>query len=556
MTEDSPAPAVILLVDDEPATLATTETTLRNRYGADYEVLACTDAGEALTTLRRLRDEGRPVAIVLADFGMPAMTGVDFLDVAHDLYPTAKRVVLVSWHDESARGPILEAFALGRIDSHVPKPTKSPDEPFHQIVSEALAEFSRAHALRRPLVQVIGERASPRCHEIRDLLERHNVPFRFLASDAEDGQALLADLGVEDPGAPVLSVFTGRILVDPTNQEAADALGGHADLGDGTFDLVVVGAGPAGLAAAVYGASEGLHTLVVEREAIGGQAGTTSRIRNYLGFPRGVTGSDLASRAYEQALHFGARFHLMRDALQLRPGHPFHELVLSDGQALRARAVVVATGVTYRRLGVPSLERLLGRGVFYSPSVSEAPAMAGQPVFIAGGGNSAGQAAVHLARYASHVTIVIRGTSLAASMSDYLIREIGATPNVEVRFRTEPVEGVGDHRLEGLVLRDRATGATEQLAAAGLFVLIGGAPRTDWLPPEIERSPHGYVLTGPEVSAGEALALETSVSGIFAAGDVRHRAMKRVASAAGEGAMVVALVHEHLARSGARVPSA
>lgn len=553
---DNPAPAVLLLVDDEADSLARTETALRNRYGADYDVLAFTDAGQALTTLQRLRDDGRTVAIVLADLWMPAMTGVEFLDAADDLFPTAKRALLVSWQDESARAPILEAFALGRIDCHLPKPTTSPDETFHHVVTEALVEWSRTHALRLPLVEVIGEPASPRCHEIRDLLERHNVPFRFLPSDGEEGRNALDGLGVEDPGAPVLALFTGRVLVDPTNQEAADALGGHAELGDNTFDLCVVGAGPAGLAAAVYGASEGLHTLVVEREAIGGQAGTTSRIRNYLGFPRGVTGSDLAARAYEQALHFGARFHLMRESLQLRPGNPFHELVLSDGQVIRARAVVVATGVTYRRLGVPSLERLVGRGVFYSPSVSEAPALTGQPVFIAGGGNSAGQAAVHLARYASQVTILIRGESLAASMSDYLIREIAATPSIVVRCHTEAVEGAGGRRLEAVVLRDRGTGATEQVAAGGLFVLIGGEPRTEWLPPEIERSPRGYVLTGAGVAGGTPpLALETSVPGVFAAGDVRHLAMKRVASAAGEGAMVVALVHEHLARADMGAPS-
>ena len=555
MPEDDASPAVLVLVDDDPEALARTEKALRDRYGVDYELLAFTDAGEAVTTLRRLREESRAVPMVMTDLWMPAMTGVDLLDLAHDLYPTAKRALLVSWQDETARGPILEAFALGHIDCHLPKPTKSPDEPFHLIVTEALAEWSKAHAVRRPLVQVVGAPASPRCHEIRDLLERHNVPFRFLRADGDEGRAMLAELGVENASEPVLNLFTGQVLVDQTNQEAADALGGHAELGDKTFDLVVVGAGPAGLAAAVYGASEGLLTLVVEREAIGGQAGTTSRIRNYLGFPRGVTGSDLASRAYEQALHFGARFHLMRESLRLVPGHPFHELLLSDGEVIRARAVVVATGVTYRRLGVPSLESLVGRGVFYSPSVSEAPALAGQPVFIAGGGNSAGQAAVHLARYASQVTIVIRGGSLAASMSDYLIREIEATPNVDVRFGTDAVEGVGDRHLEGLVLRDRKTGTTERVTAGGLFVLIGGEPRTEWLPPEIERSAHGYVLTGNEVSLGEPLPLETSVPGIFAAGDVRHRAMKRVASAAGEGAMVVALVHDHLARSGARASS-
>ena len=538
----------MVVVDDDAGALATTEAELRNRYGADYDVLAFTDAEEALAAIRALKDDGRHMAFVLADLWMPAMSGLRFLDLADDVFPTTKRALLVSWQDESARGPILEAFALGSIDCHLPKPTTSPDEAFHAVVTEALAEWSRTHAVRPPRVQVIGEGGSPRCHEMRDLLERYSVPFLFLDAGAPDGQAMLEHLGIPGETRPVMALYDGRVLIDPSNQVAADALGGAADLADNAFDLVVVGAGPAGLATAVYAASEGLRTLIVEREAIGGQAGTTSRIRNYLGFPRGVTGSDLASRAYEQALHFGAHFHLMRESVCLRPGSPWHEVELSDGETVRARAVVIATGVTYCRLGVPSLERLVGRGVFYGPAVSEAPAMAGHPVFIVGGGNSAGQAAVHLSRYASTVTVLVRGDSLAASMSNYLIREIDAAPNIDVRFRTEAVEGVGERRLEELVIRDARTGAVERLAARGLFVLIGGEPRTDWLPPEVERSDHAYVLTGADVSAGEPLALETSVPGVFAAGDVRHRAVKRVASAAGEGAMVVSLVHEHLAR--------
>jgi thioredoxin reductase (NADPH) len=551
MRTDDPRAAVVV-VDDDPDALAPTEAELRNRYSADYDILAFTDPEEALTAIRALKADGRQMALVLADLWMPTMTGLRFLDLADDVFPTTKRALLVSWQDQTARGPILEAFAMGSIDCHLPKPTRSPDEAFHQVVTEGLAEWSKAHAVRRPLVRVIGDHGAPRCHEMRDLLERYSVPYRFLDASGADGQALLGELGVSGETKPVLALHDGRFLVDPTNQAAADALGGAADLTDRAFDVVVVGAGPAGLAAAVYAASEGLRTLVVEREAIGGQAGTTSRIRNYLGFPRGVTGSDLASRAYEQALHFGAHFHLMRESIRLRPGFPFHEVELSDGAEVSARAVVVATGVTYCRLEVPSLERLVGRGVFYSPSVSEAPAMADQPVFIVGGGNSAGQAAIHLARYAATVTLLIRGTSLVESMSDYLIREIRATANIDVRLRTEAVAGIGDHRLEGLVLRDRTTGTSEHVTAAGLFVLIGGEPRTDWLPPEIERSENGYVLTGPEVPNWEALALETTVPGVFAAGDVRHGAMKRVASAAGEGAMVVALVHQHLARSQAQ----
>ncbi|HEX2046591.1 MAG TPA: FAD-dependent oxidoreductase [Acidimicrobiales bacterium] len=538
--------AVVVLVDDDPQGSATTEGELRKRYGADYDVVSYRSPAEALRALPGL---GRPVAVVLAALGMDEMSGVEFLARAGDLHPTAKRALLAGWNDEGARDRILDAFALGQIDCHLARPRAAPDEAFHQVVAELLAEWAKAHAARPAMVRIVGDPSSPRCHQMRDLLERHGIPFHFLASDAEAGQALLTQVGAEASAGPVVVLHDGRVLTDPSNEEAADALGGRADLGDHTFDQVVVGAGPAGLGAAVYAASEGLRTLVVEREAIGGQAGTTSRIRNYLGFPRGVAGSDLASRAYAQALHFGALFHIMREVVELRPGSPFHELTLSDGEVVRARSVVVATGVTYRRLDVESLERLVGRGVFYSPAVSEAPAMAGRPVVVVGGGNSAGQAAVHLARYASQVTVLVRGDALAASMSDYLVKEIAATRNITVRFRTVARSGTGEHHLEGLVLHDTATGASEHVEARGLFVLIGGEPRTDWLPAHIERGQGRYVATGPDVSAGgDRLALETSVPGIFAAGDVRHRSVKRVASAAGEGAMVVAMVHEHLSR--------
>ncbi len=548
------ASAAVLLVDDDAEASAAAEGELRKRYGADYDVRTYRSAQEAL---RALADPGRPVAVVLAALGMAEMSGVELLARAGDLHPTAKRALLAGWNDDGARARILDAFALGQIDCHLPRPRSAPDEAFHQVVAELLAELAKAHAARPAMVRIVGDPSSPRCHQIRDLLERHNIPFRFLVTNADDGRALLAEVGADPSACPVLVLSNGRVLTDPTNEEAADALGGSADLGDHTFDLVVVGAGPAGLGAAVYAASEGLRTLVVEREAIGGQAGTTSRIRNYLGFPRGVTGSDLASRAYEQALHFGALFHVMREVVELRPGSLFHELTLSDGRVVRARSVVIATGVTYRRLDVPSLERLVGRGVFYSPAVSEAPAMAGRPVFVVGGGNSAGQAAVHLARYAAQVTLLVRGDSLAASMSDYLVREIQATRNIRVRFGTAAAGGLGEHHLEGLVLHDNATGATEHVDAHGLFVLIGGEPHTDWLPREIQRGPGKYVVTGPDVSRpGVPRALETSVPGIFAAGDVRQRSVKRVASAAGEGAMVVALVHEHLSRPSPELASA
>ena len=552
---------VLLVVDDDPAALGIIEGELSRRYGSDYTVAAHGSAEDALAALRKVRDDGGAVAVLFADLWMPSMTGIEFLAAAHALFPTAKRALLIDWGDVSSRRGIVDASALGQMDCFIPKPIHSPDETFHEVVTELLAEWTKAHGGGRAGVRIIGDQWSPRCHEARDLLGRYGVPFRFHDSGSAEGCALLSSLGIEQPPGPVFLMHDGRILVDPSNAEVADALGGRADLTDNAFDVVVVGAGPAGLAAAVYGSSEGLRTLVVEREAVGGQAGTTSRIRNYLGFPRGISGSDLAVRAFAQARHFGTEFHLLRESLQLRPGFPHHRLTLSDGSEVRARAVVIATGVTYRRLGIASLEALVGRGVFYGPAVTEAAAMAGQPVCVVGGGNSAGQAAVHLARYASRVVVLVRGETLAASMSDYLVREISATANIDVRFRTIVMGGSGEHRLETIVQRDLVTGAEETVPAAGLFVLIGAEPHTGWLPPEVVRCARGYVVTGPDLleespemanRAWSPLLLETSVPGLFAAGDVRHRSTKRVASAAGEGAMVVALIHEHLARPSTR----
>jgi thioredoxin reductase (NADPH) len=552
------------VVDDDPGSLALVEGKLVKRYGADYEVQAHASADDALAALHDLRDRGRPVALLLADLWMPSTTGIRFLASAHAVHPAAKRGLLVERIQMSeSKREIVEASALGQIDCPVRKPVGAPDEQFHQMVTELLAEWAKAQGGGGTVVRVIGEQWSARCHELRDLLARYGVPFTFYPSETADGQAVLAEVGADPRSCPVLALDDGRVLLDPTNAEAADALGGNVDEVDGPFDVVVVGAGPAGLASAVYAASEGLRTLVVEREAIGGQAGTTSRIRNYLGFPRGVSGSDLAVRAYEQAWFFGASFRLLRETLELRPGFPYHVLALSDGQEVPARAVVVATGVTYRRLGALSLERLVGRGVFYGPAVTEAPAMSSQPVFVVGGGNSAGQAAVHLAGYASKVTVLVRGSSVADSMSDYLVRQIEATRNIEVRCGTEAVAGVGEHRLEAVAVRDNARGVEETLPASGLFVMIGAEPHAEWLPREIRRCPRGYVVTGADLSGdGDGddgslscaqwpsgpLPLETSIPGVFAAGDVRHRSVKRVASAAGEGAMVVSLVHEHLAR--------
>jgi thioredoxin reductase (NADPH) len=550
--------AVILAVDDDPDDLAVLARELRNRYGHDYDVRCERSAAAGLRLLHELQASRRLVALVLASQWMGEMPGTDLLGRVRGLHPTTKRGLLIRWGDRASAEPILQAMALGGFDYYLPKPGVVADEGFHSIVEDFLAEWAKAHGRGFAPVTIVGDPASRRVHELRDLLTRNGLLHRVHEPGSVDGASLLRRAGVPADAAPVVMVVDAPPMIDPTNTEIADALGVSGAVLGQDFDVVVIGAGPGGLGAAVYGASEGLRTLVVEREAVGGQAGTSSRIRNFLGFPTGVSGSDLAIRAYEQAWLFGANFVFMREAVGLRVGGSRHTVVLSDGSEVSTRTVVLAAGVAYRRLDVPSLDGLIGAGVFYGAAVSEAPAVRDRTVFVAGGGNSAGQAALHLARYASSVTMLVRGADLARSMSDYLVTEISAQPNVAVRTHVEIVGGAGAGRLESLTLRDTTTGRTETTPAFALFVLIGAEPRTQWLPPEIERDTWGYVVTGhdllhdgkpPERWPLERppMLLETSAPGVFAVGDVRHRSIKRVASAVGEGATCISLVHDHLA---------
>ncbi len=401
-------------------------------------------------------------------------------------------------------------------------------------------------------VTVIGEEPSVRTHEIRDILARNSVPFGFYRSDSAEGRQALARLGVDQPAGPVVALFNRIVLVDPGSAEVAEALGVDVQPARPSYDVIIVGAGPAGLAAAVYAASEGLATVLLELEAFGGQAGTSSRIRNYLGFPHGISGAELAWRAYEQAWTFGTHFIYGNPAISLAAGDDVHVVGLKDGSQIRSRAVIIATGVSYRRLGIVELESLAGAGVFYGASTIEAQAVAGKPVFVVGGGNSAGQAALHLAKYAAQVTLLVRSPSLAVSMSDYLMREIGNATNVRVRYRSEVAGGGGDGRLEYLLIRDRDSGRTESQPAAGLFILIGAQPFTGWLPGAIARDQWGFILTGPDAAPHWLLPrapflFETTTPGVFAVGDVRHGSVKRVASAVGEGSIVIRLIHDYLA---------
>ena len=551
---------VIFAVDAGAESFLRIEHGLRRRYGVEYQVMCETSAMWGMKRLEDLKAAGEEVALILADQWMPDIEGGEFLARASLLFPTAKRAVLIEWGDRTAQEPVLRAMTLGDIDYYANKPARPGDEYFHKLVAEFLYDWAKAHRPAFAEMRVVGERWSARSHELRDILNRNGILHEFYAADTEAGQQFLARLGKGSAKLPLVAVYNGQVLEAPSNAELADAFGVNRPLGRRSFDLVIVGAGPAGLAAAVYGASEGLSTLVVEGEAMGGQAGTSSSIRNYLGFPWGVEGAELARRATEQAMWFGAVFRLMRSATALRSEGRELQLTLSDGTEVEGRAVVLATGISYRSLDVASLERFVGAGVFYGAAATEAKAMTGQEVYVIGGANSAGQAAVHLSEYASRVTLVVRGGSLSTSMSDYLIKEIEAAQNIEVLFRTRVVDGGGDGRLEHLVLMNSESGRTSKVPAAALFALIGGEPRTGWLPREIARDRRGYVVTGPDLlqdgqppqgwSPGRyPLPMETSMSGVFAAGDVRHGSVHRVASAVGAGAIAIQSVHEHLVKA-------
>jgi thioredoxin reductase (NADPH) len=543
------AKPVLVAVDSEEASRQALAGELEARYAVHYRIISSTSPEAALAALERLRDEGADVPLVLADQWTPGTPGAQFFARVRELYPTARRAALIPMGDPSAW---VAAAALSQIDFCLVRPRWSPDEQFHRAITESLEEWWRQRGGRFEAVTVIGEEPSARVHELRDLLTRNNVPFGFHRADSAEGRAALRRFGVGRPAGPVVGLYTGAVLADPTNAEVAGALGAHIRPAETTYDVVIVGAGPAGLAAAVYGSSEGLRTALLEREAFGGQAGTSSLIRNYLGFPRGVSGAALAERAAEQAMMFGTQLVYGNPATSLATDGNLQVVGLQDGTAVTSRAVIISTGVSYRRLAVPELESLAGAGVFYGAAIAEAQAVAGKRAFVVGGGNSAGQAAMHLSRYARQVTLLIRSQSLAASMSRYLIRDIETAPNIDVRYRTEIVGAGGDGHLERLTLRHRDTGDNETAPADGLFVLIGAQPFTQWLPEAVRRDQWGFILTGPDAAESGAsrrapLLLETSTPGVFAAGDVRHGSVKRVASAVGDGSIAIRLVQEHLA---------
>jgi thioredoxin reductase (NADPH) len=545
---------VILAVDDDPSDLAALLDALARRYGGDYRVTSQLSAGAALRELARMREEGEPVALVIADQWMPEMNGIDLLARAHEIHPFAQRALLVHWGDETAAPTILRGCAFGQIENYLHKPWSPPEIHLYPPVGEFLADWTRVHGPKMELVRVVGNDPSPRSYEIRMLLERSGIPHGFYLAQSEEGRRLLERAGADGKTLPVVTLLDDRVLTDPTNEELFDALGG-SDLKDRECDVAVVGGGPAGLAAAVYAASEGLRTILIEREVVGGQAGTSALIRNYLGFPRGISGAELAQRAYQQAWLFGTRFVFAREVKKLEARGDRRVLALSNGVEISARSVIIATGAAYRRLGVPAVERFVRAGVFYVVPISDVHLLSGSHVVVVGGGNSAGQGALHLAKAAKTVTLVVRGPSLEAGMSYYLVQQIRQTGNIDVRLHTEIVDGDGDRVLRRIVLSDLQDGTRETAELDALFLLIGAEPHTEWLAGAVECDERGFVLTGADLTArrdsGSAPGrLETSMPGVFAVGDVRAGSVKRVASAVGEGSVVIQYVHEYLGASG------
>jgi len=546
----------LLTVDDDPGVSRAVARDLRRHYGETHRIVRAESGEQALDALREMKLRGEQVAVLLADFRMPRMSGIEFLEQAMDLYPAAKRVLLTAYADTDAA---IDAINVVDLDYYLLKPWDPPEEKLYPVVDSLLEVWNSADHRPVPETKVVGHRWSARSAEVREFLARNQVPYRWFGVDQPEGQALLAAAGADDHTLPVVITTDGDPLVAPSDGELAGRVGLTTTPSKDFYDLVVIGGGPAGLGAAVYGASEGLRTVLLERTATGGQAGQSSRIENYLGFPDGVSGAQLTERARRQAVRFGAELITTRDVVGLEASGSARTVRLADGATIDAHTVILAMGVSYRQLVAPGVDELTGRGVFYGSALTEAANCANQDVYIVGGANSAGQAAVYLARGARSVTLLVRAPSLESSMSYYLIQQIAAVPNISVRSCTEVVGAAGDEHLEQLILRDNTTGQTETVNAQFLFVFIGAAPRTDWLDGVVLRDARGFVVAGPDLAVGgeqprgwslerAPYHLETSLPGVFAAGDVRFQSAKRVASAVGDGAMAVMLVHRYLDR--------
>jgi thioredoxin reductase (NADPH) len=546
---------ILLTVDDEPVVLRAIDRDLRRKYGADFRVIRAESGEAALAALAEVQRRNETVALFLVDQRMPGMSGIDFLARAGEHFPHAKRVLLTAYADTEVA---IQAINSVRIDYYLMKPWDPPEERLYPVLSDLLDDWLAGYRPPFEGIRVLGHRWSSAAFEIKDFLARNQVPYLWLDVEAsEEARRLQAQLGAGGEDLPLVHFGDGSYLATPSIRDLAERVGLRTRAEAPFYDLAIVGAGPAGLAAGVYAASEGLRTVMLELQAPGGQAGTSSRIENYLGFPSGISGAELARRAATQARRFGTEILTPAEVVSLRVQGPARYALLADGSEVGCRALLIATGVSYRRLRVPGIDALVGLGVYYGATPAEAMAHAGQDVCIVGGANSAGQAAVGAARYARRVTVLVRGESLADTMSHYLIHQIKSTENISVRTRTSVQAVSGDRALETVTVLDAERGASETLPAAALFVFIGAEPRTGWLEGVVARDPHGFVYTGPDVlalpgGAGWPLErqpyhLETSVPGVFAAGDVRHGATRRVATGVGEGSGAIPFVHQYLA---------
>jgi len=542
---------VIVTVDDDPSVSRAVARDLRKRYGERNRIVRAESGEQALDALRQMKLRGDQVAVLLADYRMPGLSGIEFLERAMDIYPYARRVLLTAYADTSAA---IDAINVVDLDYYLLKPWDPPEEKLYPVIDDLIRSWEREE--RKPVkeAKLVGHRWSAPSAELRDFLARNQVPYRWYSSDTDEGERLLDAAGTDGRTLPVLITANGEPMIAPTHAEVAAKVGLATIPGREFYDLVVIGGGPAGLGAAVYGASEGLRTVLVEKYATGGQAGQSSRIENYLGFPDGVSGNQLTDRARRQAVKFGAELLTTSEVTALEVNGPARTIRFSDGSAVDAKAVILATGVAYRQLDAPGCLEMTGAGVYYGAALSEAEECKDQDVYVVGGANSAGQAAVYLSKYARSVSMLVRAQSLEASMSYYLIQQIDGIKNITVRTCTEVAEMYGDGHLQRLTLRDLASGDTEIVDAGQLFIFIGAAPGTSWLDGVVARDMHGFVLAGPDFSQEDTgwsldrppYHLETSVPGVFAAGDVRSESAKRVASAVGEGAMAVMFVHRYL----------
>jgi thioredoxin reductase (NADPH) len=545
---------VILTLDDDVNVLRAVERDVRSEYGSEYRI-ARADSGEAaLLMLREFKKRGDPSALFLVDQRMPGMTGIEFLERAVDLYPEAKRVLLTAYADTDAA---IRAINDVQIDYYLLKPWDPPEEKLYPVLSDLLDDWRSAYRPPFEGIRLVGNQWAPACHRIRDFLARNNIPYLWLDPELSEEARRLIEASGEKIELPCLFFPDGSMLEKPENREIAQRVGLQTTADRPFYDLVVVGAGPAGLAAAVYGASEGLRTIVVEKQAPGGQAGMSSRIENYLGFPKGLSGSELARRAVSQARRFGVEILTAQEVVGLRADGPLRALALGDGAELRCRALIIATGVSYRQLQAEGIERLTGAGVYYGASMSEGESVRGKDVYIVGGANSAGQAAMYFSQFAETVTMLVRKDSLSTTMSQYLVDQIAATDNIRVWTKAKVHEAVGSERLEKLRIACDGDQTIETVEASALFIFIGAIPHTEWLCDSVARNAHGFILSGPEALIDGSAApfarrgrdpflLETSLPGVFVAGDVRHGSVKRVASAVGEGSMAVMYVHRYL----------